>query len=164
MSGESNYVPLDWEKGVEAFGGDEEMYRGMIFKFDEFTFDEALEKIDNAIKFANWTTVTIQAEAISGACSYLGAQKMEALAFNLKQAGKSHDERVVKNHYYEFLSEARALKAYVSKLKGTKFDSSTIDGYLKPFTDGGTRFEGFKATKETNSVGCCAGGVTCNIF
>ena len=163
MSADGSYTPINWQRGVEAFGGDEEMYRGMVFKFDEFTFDDALEKINEAFQFSNWKDIALQADDISGACNYLGAQKMEALAFNLKQAAKASDKRIIKNHYYEFLSEAKLLKSYVAKLRGTKFDSSIIDSYLRAFTED-INFEGSGISRESKNVGCCTGEIACKIF
>lgn len=160
----SSYSPINWQKGLEAFGGDEDMYRGMVFKFEEFTFDEAIHKIDSAMSSSNWSVVAHQADDISGVCSYLGAQRMEALAFNLKQAAKTSNEKSIKNHYLEFLMEAKLLKAYIAKLKGTSFDSQAIDEYMTRSCGNEIRYSTLKMSSESTKVGCCTNGASCSIF
>ncbi len=40
---------IDWKLGVEQFGGDEEMFEGMVGKFESLTLNEELEQLYKAI-------------------------------------------------------------------------------------------------------------------
>lgn len=62
---------IDWEQGVEQFGGDEEMFTMMVGKFEELTFNQGLKKLHDSVLAKDWKDVRSQAHTLKGASAYI---------------------------------------------------------------------------------------------
>lgn len=62
---------IDWNKGVEQFGGDEEMFRNMVGKFETLTFNDGLQKMYDGMAKRDWKVVRIEAHTLKGASAYI---------------------------------------------------------------------------------------------
>ena len=63
----SSTYPINYKKGVENFGGDEEMFKGLIGQFEVLTLNDSLTKLYNAMKQQNWLEVRREAHTLKGA-------------------------------------------------------------------------------------------------
>ena len=61
---------LDWEKGVDGFGGDEEMFTMMVGKFEGLTFNEGMKKMYLGMLERDWLAVRHEAHTIKGSSGY----------------------------------------------------------------------------------------------
>lgn len=55
------------KKGIDQYGGDEEMYYDMMYRFEELTLDENLTKLYNSLLKKNWHEVYVCAHSVKGA-------------------------------------------------------------------------------------------------
>ena len=58
---------IDWQKGVEQFGDDEEMFKNMVGKFETLTFNECLQKMYDGMANRDWKAVRHEAHTLKGA-------------------------------------------------------------------------------------------------
>jgi len=61
---------INWDKGVEQFGGDEEMFTNMVGRFESLTFNEGLRKLYEPVVAKNWEEVRHQGHTLKGASAY----------------------------------------------------------------------------------------------
>ena len=61
---------LDWDEGVNGFGGDEEMFTMMVGKFEGLTFNEGMKKMYQSMLEQNWPAVRHEAHTIKGSSGY----------------------------------------------------------------------------------------------
>ena len=62
---------INWEQGVEQFGGDEEMFVGMVGRFEGLTFNEGLKKLTDSALARDWREFRHQAHTLKGASAYV---------------------------------------------------------------------------------------------
>ena len=61
---------INWEQGVEQFGGDEEMFFGMVGRFESLTFNDGLRKLQEFALQKDWKEFRHQAHSLKGASAY----------------------------------------------------------------------------------------------
>ncbi len=59
--------PINSQKGLDTFGGDEDLFKTMISSFEKMTFDSCCEKIYQGMKAKGWKEVESGAHQLKGA-------------------------------------------------------------------------------------------------
>jgi len=59
--------PLNWKRGVQQYGGDEEMYKLMIERFENLTFDQNLASLFGHVMKMDYKAIRSDANTIKGA-------------------------------------------------------------------------------------------------
>ncbi len=59
--------PLNWQRGVQHYGGDEEMYKLMIERFENLTFDQSLASLFEHVMQMDYKAIRLDANTIKGA-------------------------------------------------------------------------------------------------
>lgn len=67
----SDSAPINWEKGVNHYGGDEEMFRLMIERFEDLTFNQSISQLFQDVKKLDYKTLRTDAQTIKGASRYI---------------------------------------------------------------------------------------------
>ena len=60
-------VPINWEKGVNHYGGDEEMFRLMIERFEDLTFNQSISQLFQDVMKLDYRSLKTDAQTIKGA-------------------------------------------------------------------------------------------------
>lgn len=68
MSGSSGstVVPIDWEKGLANCGGDEDIFRMMIGKFESLSFDQTMGALFDSIMSMDHKKIKFDAHTLKG--------------------------------------------------------------------------------------------------
>ena len=61
---------INWELGVEQFGGDEEMFETMVGKFESLKFKEGLKNLHDSAIQKDWKQFRHHAHTLKGASAY----------------------------------------------------------------------------------------------
>ena len=67
----SDSAPINWEKGVNHYGGDEEMFRLMIERFEDLTFNQSIGQLFQDVKKLDYKSLRTDAQTIKGASRYI---------------------------------------------------------------------------------------------
>ena len=59
--------PLNWKRGVTQYGGDEGVYKLMIERFENWTFDQTLASLFEHVMQMDYKSIRIDASTIKGA-------------------------------------------------------------------------------------------------
>ena len=60
-------APINWEKGVNHYGGDEEMFRLMIERFEDLTFNQSIHELFQDVMKLDYKSLRTDAHTIKGA-------------------------------------------------------------------------------------------------
>lgn len=63
----SETAPINWEKGVNHYGGDEEMFRLMIERFEDLTFNQSINELFQDVMKLDYKSLRTDAHTIKGA-------------------------------------------------------------------------------------------------
>ena len=66
----SEEPPILWEEGVSNCGGDEDMFRMMVEKFEELSFTEQMEKLFHAVMDLNYKDIKDETHKMKGPLGY----------------------------------------------------------------------------------------------
>jgi hypothetical protein len=58
---------INWQKGVKHYGGDEDMFRLMIERFEDLTFNQSLTTLYEHIMTMDLKNIRLDARTIMGA-------------------------------------------------------------------------------------------------
>ena len=61
---DSEPTVLDWKRGVENFGGDEELLTLMVNEFDKKLFADYIKKLHRSVKEKNWEDVSVKSNSL----------------------------------------------------------------------------------------------------
>ncbi len=61
---DSEPAVLDWKRGVENFGGDEELMTLMVNEFEKKLFSDYIKKLHRSVKEKNWEDVSIKSNSL----------------------------------------------------------------------------------------------------
>ncbi len=60
-------APINWEKGVHHYGGDEDMFRLMIERFEDLTFSQATSQLFQDVMKLDYKSLKTSSQTIKGA-------------------------------------------------------------------------------------------------
>jgi hypothetical protein len=63
----SETPPINWQRGVKSYGGDEEMYKLMIERFENLYLDQSLSSLFDHIMHMDYKAIRLDANTIKGA-------------------------------------------------------------------------------------------------
>ncbi len=61
---------MNWKLGVDNFGEDEEMFIGMVGRFESLTMNEGLKKMYESALQKDWKEFRHQAHTLKGSSAY----------------------------------------------------------------------------------------------
>ena len=62
--------PIDWEKGKEYYGVDEEAYFDMLKEFEPLTFDKEVGLVHQSFKMKDWKALRSHSHTLKGPSGY----------------------------------------------------------------------------------------------
>jgi hypothetical protein len=62
----SEEPPINWEKGIKHYGGDEDMFRLMIDRFEDLTFNQTISSLYKHIMQMDHKNIKLDARTIKG--------------------------------------------------------------------------------------------------
>ena len=136
--------PINWQKGIKHYGGDEDMFRLMIERFEEITFNQSLATLYQHIMTMDIKNIKENAHTIMGASryganslclsySYLAADKCEETAKRLEASAIKEDRDAIIQDYLSLMKDAKALKIHIAKLTNKQPTIEDIEKYGKTF-------------------------------
>jgi len=161
-------LTINWDKGVQIFGGDEDSFRMFLEKFESYSFSKFMEQLFDGIMQMDYVAIHEASHTIKGAASYIAADKTVKFTKELMDASDRHEDQTVLKLYGELLKESKSLLKEIERLVGTKPNLALINEYEKKFKikyPKGLANSGPRPAEleyPTNPPpGCCA---ACNIF
>lgn len=58
--------PINLKKGLAQYGGDEDMFRLLIDRYEDLTFNSALEKLYKAMMIMDFENICLETRVIKG--------------------------------------------------------------------------------------------------
>lgn len=118
---------MDYETGLNYVGGDEALYREVVFDYADSAEERALA-IETCLAENDIETYTLNVHALKGISRTIGASEVGRLAMELEESGKAGDWEKIRKATPLLLQKYRELGM---KLKGK---SSNEDAGLLPIT------------------------------
>lgn len=106
---------VDVETGISNMM-DIETYNEILDDFYN-SLDEELSKIDNFKNMGDMPNYAILVHAMKSNARSFGFLKLGEISYNHEMASKASDINYVNEHYLEFLSEVKRVKAIIEKYK-----------------------------------------------
>ena len=106
---------VDVETGISNMM-DIETYNEILDDFYN-SLDEELSKIDNFKNMGDMSNYAILVHAMKSNARSFGFLKLGEISYNHEMASKASDINYVNEHYLEFLSEVKRVKAIIEKYK-----------------------------------------------
>ncbi len=59
-------APINWKKGLAHYGGDEDMFRLMIERFEELSFNSSMDNLYKNVLILDYPNILLDARSIKG--------------------------------------------------------------------------------------------------
>jgi len=157
---------LDYQQGLYAFGGDEEMFLSMINLYDEEHFNQQVLRLHKGLMKMDFDEIRIGGYMMKGPAAYIGAQRLYNIAAELQRKGAAKEPmNSILKDYFKFLNVARELKKEIAKILKRPVSLDVADFDIFETQVRATFPDYSKTIKENNSAQnmnpVCQG---CNIF
>jgi len=108
---------LDYQQGLDSFGGDEETLQSMIKTYDEEYLNRDVLHLHKGIMKRDFNEIQVGGYIIKGPASYIGAQRLYNISAELQRKGAAQEpmSEILKD-YIEFLNVERELKREIAKI------------------------------------------------
>ncbi len=122
-------VPIvDYQRGLEWFGGDEESFKIMINSYDQEYFNEEALSLHKGIMKRDFEEIWIRSYRIKGPVSYIPAPRLKNICAELQRKGQAKEPMdLIMKDYMTFLDEAREFKREIAKIMKRPVSLDTAD-------------------------------------